>query len=109
MMMSNKVKALSPLEAIHQTASGLYDAGIFDGETMRNYDVLCTPVVPKLNADDIKKLRLKYKVSQPVFAKLLNVSPSTIKQWELGNKHPQGASLKLLHLVSMAGIDLLRH
>lgn len=108
-MIKIKVNDLSPLEAIHQTASGLYDAGIIDGETMRTYDELCTPVVAKLSAAEIKKVRLKYKVSQPVFARLLNVSPSTIKQWELGNKHPQGATLKLLSIVNSQGIDVLRH
>ena len=35
LMITNKGNDLSPLEAIHQTVSGLYDAGIIDGETMR--------------------------------------------------------------------------
>ena len=109
MIKTNKTTKLSPLEAIHQTANGLYDAGIIDGETMRTYDALCFPAVPNLSASEIKSVRLKYKVSQKVFALLLNVSPSTIKQWELGRKHPQGASLKLLNIVNMHGIELLRH
>ena len=108
-MAKNDFEELSPLEAIHQTASGLYDSGIIDGKTMRQYDELCLPRVTVLSPDDIKRVRIKNKVSQTLFAKLLNVSISTVKQWELGKRHPQGASLKLLNIVLSQGIEPLRH
>lgn len=44
-MAKNDFKNLLPLEAIHQIASGLYDSGIIDGKTMRQYDELCLPPV----------------------------------------------------------------
>ena len=108
-MIKNDFKELSPLEVIHQTANGLYDSGIIDGKTMRQYDELCLPPVAALSADDIKRVRIKNKVSQTLFAKLLNVSISTVKQWELGKRHPHGASLKLLNIVLSQGIEPLRH
>ena len=104
-----KFKELSPIDAVHQTASGLYDAGVIDGKTMRQYDELCLPPITKLSAEAIKKVRIKNKVSQTLFAKLLNVSISTVKQWELGKRHPHGASLKLLNIVMSQGIEPLRH
>lgn len=41
----NKFEYLSPLEAIHESAHGLYDAGVIDATTMREFDVLCLPPV----------------------------------------------------------------
>ena len=108
--MSKKVdefKELSPLEAIHEAATGLYNAGLTDGKTMREFDELCIPVVHPLSARAIKSLRLREKVSQPVFAKYLNTSLSTIRQWETGEKHPRGTSLKLLNLVEEHGLMIL--
>ena len=43
-------------------------------------------------------------MSQPIFAFCLNISPSTIKKWETGEKHPHGASLKLLNVVAKKGL-----
>ena len=44
------------------------------------------------------------KASQSVFAAYLNVTPGLVSQWERGEKHPQGASLKLLSLVAKKGL-----
>jgi putative transcriptional regulator len=98
---------LSPLEAMHQTAKGLYDAGVVDAQTLHKFDVLCLPKVKDFSAKDIKNIRIREKTSQGVFAKYLNTSISTIKQWELGEKHPRGTSLKLLNLVDQKGIGIL--
>jgi putative transcriptional regulator len=37
----------------------------------------------------------------------LNTSPSTIQQWERGQKHPNGMALKLLNLVDSKGLQAL--
>src|SRR5688500_15308034 len=85
-------KLLDPLQAVHEAASSLYEAGIIDGKTMHDFDALCIPPIHNLSPNQIKQVRLKEKVSQAVFAKYLNTSISTIKQWELGDKHPRGTS-----------------
>lgn len=100
-------KYLKPLEAIHEMAHGLYDAGIMHPTTMREFDALCLPKVKDLSPAEIKKIRLREKLSQAVFAAYLNTTPSTIKQWEGGEKHPQGISLKMLNLVNEKGIGIL--
>ena len=97
----------SILDVVHGSAKGLYDAGIIDATTMHELDVLCLPPVKLFTSQEIKTLRLKEHVSQVVFAKYLNTSPSTIRQWEQGEKHPRGTSLKLLNLVADKGLSIL--
>lgn len=97
----------SILEVVHKSAKGLYDAGIVDATTMHEFDTLCLPPVKEFTAHEIKLLRLKEHVSQAVFAKYLNTSSSTIKQWEQGEKRPRGTSLKLLNLIAMKGLSVL--
>ena len=98
---------LSPLEAIHDSIQGFYNAGVADITTLREFDALCLPEVKPFTPPQIKKLRLREHVSQGVFAQYLNMSISTIKQWEIGEKQPRGASLRLLNLVSNKGLEVL--
>ena len=94
----------SILKVVHDSAKGLHKAGLIDKHTMHEFDALYIPVVRKLAPKEIKRIREKEKVSQPVFAAYLNISPSTVKKWETGEKHPQGASLKLLNVVAKKGL-----
>jgi len=95
------------LKELHESAKGLHDAGAMDITTMREFDALCLPPVKKMTARQIKVVRSKYKLSQPVFAAYLNLSPSTIRQWENGDKEPSGPSLKLLNIVRDKGLAAL--
>jgi len=95
------------LEVVHESAKGLYDAGLLDIETMKTFDAMCLPDVRKLSPKEIKRIRLSAKLSQPVFARYLNASPSTVKKWETGEKHPTGPTLKLLNLVAYKGVSIL--
>lgn len=92
------------LEAMHGTASDLHEAGLVDKATMHEFDALCLEPVKELSPKQIQSLRKREKVSQPVFAKYLNASPSTVKKWETGEKKPRGTSLKLLNLVLRNGL-----
>ena len=53
---------------------------------------------PNYDADRIRRVRKRLKVSQPVFAGMLNVSSSTVQAWEQGVREPDGASLRLLEI-----------
>jgi putative transcriptional regulator len=94
-------------EAIHSTVSGMYRVGTIDKATMRSFDVSCLAAPPPLKPKEIKRLRERYKVSQPVFARYLNTSESTIEKWESGAKQPSGMALKLLSVVDKYGLDAL--
>jgi transcriptional regulator with XRE-family HTH domain len=50
----------------------------------------------------------RWELSQPVFARYLNVTTGLVSQWERDEKHPRGASLKLLTLVVKKGCRPLR-
>ncbi len=92
------------LASVHETAKGLHEAGVMDKETMRKFDVMCLTPVPPLTAKQIRALRQREKASQAVFARYLNVTTGLVSQWERGEKHPRGASLKLLALVAKNGL-----
>ena len=96
------------LASVHETMSGLHKVGVVKKETMREFDELCVDPVPNLAARQIAELRRRAKVSQPVFAKYLNVSKSAVSKWESGEKRPDGAALKLLSLVQKKGLAILQ-
>lgn len=93
------------LDAIHDTARGLHRAGVMDQLTMREFDQLCLPSIEPLRPEQIKQIRESSRVSQAVFARVLNTSLSTVQKWEIGQKRPTGTALKLLHLVQTRGIE----
>ena len=95
----------SPVMAsIHETAEGLHSADVMDKRTMREFDELCLTPVRALKPREIRALRLREGASQAVFARYLNVTTGLVSQWERGEKHPHGASLKLLALVAKSGL-----
>ncbi len=93
------------MASIHETAAGLYKAGLLPKRTMREFDELCLTPVKPLSPKKIRELRIREGASQAVFARHLGVSTNLISQWERGEKKPQGASLKLLNLVAKNGLD----
>ena len=94
-------------EAVHSAAAGMYRAGTIDKATLRDFDETCLAVTPPLAPSEIKRLREANKVSQPVFARYLNTSESTVEKWETGAKKPSGSALKLLSLVQKHGLRIL--
>ena len=97
----------SILEVVHGGVKDLHEAGLVDAVTMREFDVMCLPPIKQFTAAQIKKLRLKTKTSQGVFAAYLNTSKTTVQKWEQGAKRPNGPSLKLINLVEQKGLEVL--
>lgn len=93
------------MEAVHEGASDLYSMGFIDKRRMQEYDALCLEPIPDYDSQQIKGIRTRLKLSQPVFAAVLNTTLSTVVQWEGGKKHPRGTSLKLLNLVDRKGLE----
>lgn len=106
--MSIKTKAKSSiLEAVHDTALDLHGLGFIDKRKMRKFDVLCLDQIPAYDSEKIRALRDRFKLSQAVLASVLNISLSTVRQWEIGDKHPSGPSQKLLNLLDRKGLEAL--
>ena len=95
------------LDEMHETARGLQRAGVIDKRTMREFDALCMPPVRNLSAAQIRAIRARSKMSQAVFAAVLNTSVSTVQKWEIGEKRPSGPSLKLLDVIERKGVSAL--
>lgn len=95
------------LAAVHASAQALQKVGALDQTTMRQLDDLCLVTPPVLEAIEIKAIRESAKVSQPVFARYLNTSESTVQKWESGAKQPSGMALKLLSVVQKHGLSVL--
>jgi putative transcriptional regulator len=93
------------LASVHETAKDLRAAGVMDKQTMRKFDVMCLTPVRPLTARQIRAIRRREGASQAVFARYLNVTTGLVSQWERGEKHPRGPSLKLLALVAKNGLE----
>ena len=94
-------------EAIHSSASALFRIGAIDQATMREFDESCLSVPAQMEPRRIKRIRQSQRVSQPVFARYLNTSESTVEKWESGAKRPSGMALKLLDIVEKHGLKIL--
>jgi putative transcriptional regulator len=106
--MTKKVQGKSAiLDAVHVTATDLHRLGFIDQRKMRKFDALCLDQIPTYDAKKVRELRTRYQISQSVLASVLNTSLSTVRQWEIGEKHPSGPSQKLLSLLERKGLEAL--
>lgn len=92
---------------MHEMVEGFHDAGVVDKRTLRAFDRSCMAPVATLQPEEIKALRERENVSQPVFAHYLNVSRNLVSDWERGIKRPGGPALKLLAVVKKKGLKAL--
>lgn len=101
-------KFKSPVfRAIHSSAAALMKVGAITPATMREFDESCLATPAALAPKQIKRLRERQHVSQPVFARYLNTSESTVEKWETGAKRPSGIALKMLAIVQKHGLEVL--
>lgn len=74
---------------------------------MREFDESCRAAPSVIPPKEIKRIRERAHVSQPVFARCLNTSESTVQKQEAGTKGPSGMALKLLAVVEKHGLKVL--
>jgi putative transcriptional regulator len=88
-------------KAIGTTVQDMLDSGLKSSFTEKELNSLGVKI-PEIviTSTEIKEIREKTNLSQTVFAKLLNVSPSSIRQWEQGKRVPTGATKVLLELLN---------
>jgi putative transcriptional regulator len=93
--MRNRIK-----KAISESVQDMVGAGFgtsFTARELRELGVRMPPL--RIGPERIRTIRQKARVSQTVFAKLLNVSPSSIRQWEQGKRRPTGSTKVLLDVL----------
>lgn len=95
------------LESVHNTADALLKVGAITPATMRQFDESCLSIPKHYSPADIKALRERFNVSQPVFARYLNTTESTVQKWESGKNPPGGVTLKMLSVIDKHGLEIL--
>jgi putative transcriptional regulator len=81
--------------AFQKIMAGLEDALAYaDGDSSRG-----TAHQVKVGDVDITHLREKLGLSQDKFASLFGLSPRTLRNWEQGVRHPEGAARILLQVI----------
>jgi putative transcriptional regulator len=61
--------------------------------------------VKVFSAEEIRTLRERERLSQPIFARYLNVTKGIVSAWERGTKKPSGPAMRLLTIVQKNGIN----
>ena len=95
------------LASIHETMEAIYEIGAIDKQTMREFDEACLTPIVTLTPEEIRALREREHLSQPVFARYLNVSKNLISDWERGARKPGGPALRLLTIIKKNGIQAI--
>jgi putative transcriptional regulator len=106
-----KKKSTRLTKTLLETANDMREGGILDDAaykkiTMRHLGDLRAPTEP-LTGGDIRALRERARLSQAVFAHLLNVTVGYVSQLERGAKRPTGTALVLLNVIRRKGIDAI--
>jgi len=95
------------LSSIHEMMEGLHEAGAIGKRTMREFDEACLAEAAPIAPEEIRAIRQRERVSQPVFARYLNVSKNLVSDWERGVKRPGGPALRLLAIVRQKGLEAI--
>ena len=89
-------------------AIGAMDESTFKKITLRHLGGTGeAPTAAPISADDIRALRERARMSQAVFARLLNLTPGYVSQLERGAKRPTGAALALLNVIRRKGMEAI--
>jgi putative transcriptional regulator len=66
--------------------------------TLRTATRPLPPRAKPLTPGQVRAIRKKLNVSQPVFAAMMNITSVTAASWERGRRKPTGAALRLLDI-----------
>lgn len=102
-----KVYKSEAMAAVHEMMEGFHQSGAIDKQTMREFDEACLTAADPLAPAEIRAIREREHLSQPVFARYLNVSKNLVSDWERGVKKPGGPALRLLTVVQKKGLQAI--
>jgi putative transcriptional regulator len=86
--------------AVAESVKDLINSGFSTSFTDRELKELGVKIPEvHITPENIRRIREKTRCSQTVFARLLNVSPSSVRQWEQGKRRPTGSTKVLLDIL----------
>lgn len=97
------------LNEMLEMAQALQGHALITKQDMAKMNLLCQSP-PEYTSENVTSIRVeKAKVSQSVFASILNVSVSAVQKWESPNsgKRPSGAVAKLLQIIDKKGLEAI--
>ena len=103
----NRIRAEIVEMAGDLNAAGLMSDGDLEKITMRMLNKNKLPKVESLTGPEIRRMRERAGLSQAVFAHYLNLTVSYVSQLERGEKHPRGATAKLLDIIRRNGFEAI--
>lgn len=95
------------IESLRHELNELNRAGVLSQAALHEFDTLCPPPVREFSPADIRQLREHLQCSQPLFARHLHTTASTVRKWERGATHPSGPALKLLNIIADKGLSAI--
>lgn len=95
------------IREITEEAEELHSLGLMTDEKLERIKSISIPKLSPYDSNKVKELREKYHLTQNLLAKCIHVSPSLIKKWEQGARHPRGSNLLALHLIAKRGVKSL--
>ena len=102
---ANNIYRSDLMATIHEDAQALHRVGAISKKTMREFDESCLMPIEEFTPAAIREIREREQISQPIFARYLNVTKGMVSAWERGTKKPSGAALRLLSVIKKKGID----
>jgi putative transcriptional regulator len=100
-------------KALLETADDMREGGLFDKAAHEKITMrLVGPTEVAASAEpvsgsDIRAMRERARLSQAVFAHLLNVTAGYVSQLERETKRPTGAALALLNVIRRKGVEAI--
>jgi putative transcriptional regulator len=97
------------IDELLEMARALQGHTLISKQDMARMKLICQSP-PDFTSENVVSIRVeKAKVSQSVFALILNVSVSAVQKWESpsSGKHPSGAAAKLLQLIEKRGLEAI--
>lgn len=97
------------LSEMLEMAQALDGHALISKQDMARMNLICQSP-PEYTPKAITSIRVeRAKVSQTVFASILNVSVSAVQKWESprSGKRPSGAAAKLLHIIDKRGLEAI--
>lgn len=92
------------MAAAYELMEGFHQSGAISRQELDHFDRVCLVPAASLSSEEIRSIRERENVSQPVFAQYLNVSKGMVSAWERGVKSPSGPAVRLLKIVQRKGL-----